>query len=100
MKIFKEIRFYLVMVTLMLLGLLINYLDVKDELTKCKADKGFISGGDIQKAEMQETIDSLQNELFNVQVINGRYEITFDHLKEINPKIGNELEEWMSHNTE
>ncbi|MEY4331934.1 MAG: hypothetical protein RLZZ196_672 [Bacteroidota bacterium] len=56
-----------------------------------------VVGGDIQKAEL---IDSLQTELFNEKTINGRYELTFDHLKEVNPKLGKEMEEWMSHETE
>lgn len=100
MKIITQIRLYLVISIIAFLGLLINFLNQKEELLKCKTNKGFIPGGDIQKAELQSTIDSLNNELFNCNTTLGRYEITFDHLKEINPKVGKELEEWMSHNTE
>jgi hypothetical protein len=58
-------------------------------------------GNDIGTIQSQkQTIDSLQNENFNISVQNGRYEITFDHLKEVNPKLGKEMEDWMSHNTE
>jgi len=44
--------------------------------------------------------DSLANEDFIKGTIIGRYEITMEHLKEVDPKTGKELEEWMSHNTE
>ena len=44
--------------------------------------------------------DSLREDHFNISVENGRYEITFDHLNEINPKLGKKMEDWMSHNTE
>ena len=42
----------------------------------------------------------LYDELFNRHVENGRYELTFEHLKEVNPKLGKEMEEWMNHETE
>ena len=45
-------------------------------------------------------LDSLREEHFIISVQNGRYEVTFDHLNEINPKLGKEMEDWMSHNTE
>jgi phage terminase large subunit len=42
----------------------------------------------------------LYDELFIRHVENGRYESTFEHLKEVNPKLGEEMEEWMNHETE
>jgi len=44
--------------------------------------------------------DSLHDELFILQPQNGRYELTFEHLKEVNPKLGKEMEDWMNHETE
>lgn len=44
--------------------------------------------------------DSLRQEDFNKGTVIGRYELTMDHLKETHPKIGNELEKWMDHETE
>jgi hypothetical protein len=78
--------------------LLICYLQQK-ELAKLRSEPKIevFTGGDIQKGKL---IDSLQSELFIQQTINGRYEITFEHLKEVNPKLGKEMEDWMSHNTE
>ena len=69
------------------------------ELTKLRAEQKIevVVGGDIEKANL---IDSLHDELFNTKVENGRYELTFEHLKEVNPKLGKEMEDWMSHETE
>jgi uncharacterized protein involved in exopolysaccharide biosynthesis len=44
--------------------------------------------------------DSLYDVSFEAQVENGRYEVTFEHLKEVNPKVAQELENFMSHETE
>jgi hypothetical protein len=57
----------------------------------------FIQGGDIQKAEV---IDSLQTELFNVQSINGRYELSLQHLYEVNPSAAKEFDDYLNHETE
>jgi hypothetical protein len=65
----------------------------------------FQQQSDLQKYEienysLQNRCDSLYDELFIRHVENGRYELTFDHLKEVNPKLGEEMEEWMNHETE
>ena len=44
--------------------------------------------------------DSLYDELFIEKTTNGRYELTLEHLKEVNPKLGKEMEDWMAHETE
>lgn len=85
--------------------LLICYLQQK-ELAKLRSENKIevLGGGDIAKAQTIDSLknlaDSLHDELFNEKVMNGRYELTFDHLKEVNPKLGKEMEEWMSHETE
>ena len=56
-----------------------------------------VVGGDIQKAN---TIDSLNDEIFNLESMNGRYELSLEHLKEVNPKIAKQFEDYMSHETE
>lgn len=56
-----------------------------------------VVGGDIQKAE---TIDSLNTEIFNLQSINGRYELSLEHLYEVNPKAGKQFTEYMENETE
>jgi hypothetical protein len=69
------------------------------ELTKMRKEQtvNVVVGGDIQKAN---TIDSLNEEIFILHTQNGRYELTFEHLKEVNPKLGKEMEDWMNHETE
>jgi hypothetical protein len=44
--------------------------------------------------------DSLYDELFNTKVQNGRYELSLEHLYEVNPKAGKEFQEFMEHETE
>jgi hypothetical protein len=56
-----------------------------------------VVGGDIQKANL---IDSLNDELFNAKAEAGRYELTLEHLKEVNPKLGKQMEDYMAHETE
>jgi len=48
----------------------------------------------------QNTIDSLHAELFIYQSEIGRYELTLDHLNEVNPKAALEFVNYMSHETE
>jgi hypothetical protein len=48
----------------------------------------------------QNTIDSLHDELFISHVVNDRYELTLDHLNEVNPKAALEFVNFMSHETE
>jgi hypothetical protein len=69
------------------------------ELSKLRAEQKIevVVGGDIQKAN---TIDSLNDELFILQTQNGKYELSLEHLYEINPKAGKEFTEFMENETE
>jgi len=49
---------------------------------------------------MQGAVDSLNDEIFNLQSINGRYELSLDHLKEVNPKAAKQFEDYMNNETE
>jgi hypothetical protein len=75
MKILRETKFYLVVVTLAFLGLLVNYLNVKEELIKCQTDKYSLPGGDVSATELNDSLFILSTNL-------GRYEIALDMLKE------------------
>jgi hypothetical protein len=44
--------------------------------------------------------DSLLNELFIKQTEVGRYELSLDYLKDINPKAAKQFEDYMLHETE
>ena len=78
--------------------LLICYAQQK-ELAKLRSERKIevLGGGDIIKAQI---IDSLQNELFIQKTINGRYELSLEHLYEVNPKAGKEFSNFMEHETE
>ena len=69
------------------------------ELSKLREEQKIevIVGGDIQKAN---TIDSLSDEIFNLQTQNGRYELSLEHLYEVNPKAGKEFTDFMEKETE
>lgn len=45
-------------------------------------------------------IDSLELELFNAQSINGRYELSVEHLYEVNPSAAKEFDEYFNNETE
>ena len=44
--------------------------------------------------------DSLELELFNEKTMNGRYELSLDHLKEVNPNAAKEFEDSLYKETE
>jgi flagellar motor switch/type III secretory pathway protein FliN len=69
-------------------------------LTICYFQQRELTKLRIETQTQTQIIDSLNDENFNSRVEVGRYELTLDHLKEVNPKIGKEMEEWMSHETE
>jgi len=45
-------------------------------------------------------VDSLHDESFNASTVNGRYELSLEHLKEVNPKAAKEFEDFYEHETE
>jgi len=69
----------------------------RDELTKHMVDSHAMVGGDIGKANL---MDSLHDELFNAKVEAGRYELSLEHLYEVNPKAAKEFQDYMEHETE
>ena len=69
-------------------------------LTICYLQQRELTKLRVETQTQTQIIDSLHDETFSTSVELGRYELTLDHLKEINPKLGKEMEEWMSHETE
>jgi hypothetical protein len=100
MKILKDTRFYLVVVSLCCLTLIVKYTNQKDDLIRCQTDKGYISGGDIEKSEMSNLIDSLRDENFIKSTELGRYDLSLEYLKEVNPKAYKQFETYMYTQTE
>ena len=85
--------------------LIVCYLQQK-ELSRLRAEPmvEVYLGGDIEKGKLidslQNRCDSLYDELFQANVERGRYELSLEHLYEINPKAGKEFQEFMEHETE
>ncbi len=69
------------------------------ELSKLRTEQKIevVVGGDIEKANL---IDSLHDELFQSKVQNGRYELSLEHLYEVNPSAAKEFTNFMEHETE
>lgn len=91
MKIITQLRFYVVLVTIAFLCLFVNYFNLKNELTKCQTDKGYIPGGDIEKAELNTKIDSLQSEIFVKDIQIGSYEVMWNILEETNKELADSI---------
>lgn len=91
MKILSQIRFYLVLVSLSLITLLILYLNQKEELIECQTEKGYISGGDIERAQLMEQVDSLTNEMFVKEIQLGSYEVMWGILEEVNKPLADSI---------
>ena len=49
---------------------------------------------------MQNVVDSLHDELFISKAENGRYELSLQHLYEVNPKAGKAFDDYMKNETE
>jgi hypothetical protein len=54
----------------------------------------------VEVQTLQNRADSLHDELFIKHIENGRYELTLDHLQEVNPKAALEFVNYMNHETE
>jgi hypothetical protein len=54
----------------------------------------------VEVQTLQNVTDSLHDELFIKHIENGRYELTLDHLQEVNPDAALEFVNYMNHETE
>ena len=78
--------------------LLICYFQQK-ELSKLRKENSVVVSAP-KIDSLQSVIDSLQTETFLLQTQNGRYELSLEHLYEVNPKAGKEFTEFMETETE
>lgn len=49
---------------------------------------------------LEHQLDSLRDETFIISTENGRYELSLEHLKEVNPKAAKEFENFLNTQTE
>ncbi len=54
----------------------------------------------ITAIKQEKVIDSLQTKVFQVQTLNGQYELTLEHLKEVNPKVAQQFQDYLLTETE
>jgi hypothetical protein len=78
--------------------LLICYFQQK-ELTKFRSERIVISTPKTTDS-LQKVVDSLETELFMSQTMNGRYELSLEHLHEVNQSAGLEFQRFMETETE
>ena len=52
------------------------------------------------KQQVSELNESMHDSLFNLNAELGRYELTQDHLKKVNPKVATEFKQYFEHETE
>ena len=50
--------------------------------------------------KQEKVIDSLQTKVFQAQTLNGQYELTLYHLKEVNPKVAQQFQDYLLSETE
>lgn len=79
--------------------LLICYLQQK-ELTKLRSEQVKVYNVPTAVDSLQKVVDSLETELFMSQNMNGRYELSLEHLHEVNQKAGLEFQRFMENETE
>jgi uncharacterized coiled-coil protein SlyX len=50
--------------------------------------------------KQEKVIDSLQTKVFQIQTLNGQYEMTLNHLEEVNPKAAKQFQNYLLSETE
>ena len=79
--------------------LLICYFQQK-ELSKLRSEHVEVSTVPYVIDSMQNVVDSLHDELFIRHITNARYELSLEHLYEVNPKAGKQFDEYLNNETE
>ena len=79
--------------------LLVCYFQQK-ELTKLRSEQVKVYNVPTAVDSLQKVVDSLETELFMSQNMNGRYELSLEHLHEVNQKAGLEFQRFMENETE
>lgn len=88
-----QLRGGIAITLLALITLTFYYLKQNDELKKCQTDNYSLEGGDISKAELQDSLFILQTNLM-------RYEIAHDLLKERDSLAAQKFEDILYKETE
>ena len=70
------------------------------ELAKLRSEHVEVSTVPYVIDSMQNVVDSLHDELFIKHITNGRYELSLEHLYEVNPTAAKQFTEFMENETE
>ena len=81
-------------------GVLIVCYFQQKELSKLRSEQIKVYNIPHNVDSLMNIADSLNDELFISKVQNGRYELSLEHLYEVNPKAGKMFTEFMEHETE
>jgi hypothetical protein len=92
--------FIIVIALVIIFGVITGYQNHKINTLESQSKIEVLVGGDIEKEQLRNRVDSLHDELFISKVQNGRYELTLEHLNEVNPKAALEFVNFMNHETE
>ena len=90
MKYLKNPITYLMLLMLFTIWLMIQYTKVDEENKTLRTDL----------VKVTNEKDSIYSEWFNESTISGRYELTFDYLKEIDKETYDKCEQYLEHETE
>jgi hypothetical protein len=91
MNLETRLRAGIAMSLLSLIILTFFFFQQQDELKKCNSELKFISGGDIQKAELLTKVDSLEQENLIKDLQLGSYEMMWDILEETNKPLADSI---------
>jgi hypothetical protein len=88
-----------------LLALLYTVYGYREQNEKLKSEREALTKHMVNSHTMvggnnQNIIDSLQEELFLLQTQNGRYELSLQHLEELNPKAAKQFNDYLTNETE
>ena len=70
------------------------------ELSKLRSEQIKVYNVPHNVDSLMNITDSLHNELFISKTENGRYELSLQHLYEVNPKAGKVFDDYMKNETE
>jgi len=79
--------------------LLICYMQQK-ELSRLRSEQIKVYNVPAAVDSLQNVIDSLRSEAFMANSIVGRYELTLEHLYEVDPTAAKEFDDYLQHETE
>lgn len=91
MKTLKNPLTYIVFMFILFLALLTNYMNLREELNRCKTDTYYVPGGDIEKSELLVKIDSLEQEMFICKIQLGSYETMWNILEDVNRPLADSI---------